>query len=169
MARGRRDRLAPKIQNLRWSGATFSFLAQSAGSTAQVFVTSASTTDTIMRIRGELLANFDATLASGRGIDVAIGAIVMPEGQGTTVVSSPISDEDAPWLFYERFALAYEEYVTDVISAQGAAVFRKTIDVKVMRILRPDRMMQLVVEQATVDGAAALNLRFSARILIGQH
>ncbi len=50
-----------------------------------------------------------------------------------------------------------------------AAVFRKTIDVKVMRSLRPDRMMQLVVEQATVDGAAALNLRFSARILIGQH
>ena len=168
MARSR-DRFAPKIQNLRWSGANHLFAALGAGASAQVMVTAAEQKDTIMRIRGELVAYMDGALGPGKLFRAGIGAIVMPEGQSTTVVSGPLDDESAPWLFYESFTLGYEEYVTDVIDCPGLTSFRKTIDVKAMRILRPDQELQLVVENETLLSGAAMNLNFTFRILLGQH
>ncbi len=163
-----RDTFAPKIRNKRWDGALHTFVF-SAGTAAQTMVTSAASTDTIMRIRGELVGFLDGLSATALGVHVAIGAIVMPEGQGTTVVSSPITDAQAPWLFYEQFWIGYEEMVTDVVDVPGITSFRKTVDVKAMRILRPDRELQLVVEQATAGGASSINLQFAFRLLLGQH
>ncbi len=164
-----RSRQAPKIRNLRWIGGSATFLAFSAGTSALNMITSSNSTDTLMRIRGSLVASLDGTKASSELISVAIGAIVMPEGQSTTVVSSPITDIEAPWLFYERFVLGYEEAVIDVIDMAGLSVFRKTIDVKAMRILRPDREVQLVLEQATINGALNINMSVDIRVLLGQH
>ncbi len=164
-----RGRLPPKIQNLRWGGASHVFSALSAGTAAQTMITSAATKDTVMRIRGELIGHIDGAAAPIKLVDIGIGAIVMPEGQGTTVLSSPISDDDAPWLFYERFVIGYEEMVTDVIDVPGLTSFRKTIDVKAMRILRPDRELQLVVENATLNGAVSVQVAFVFRALLGQH
>ncbi len=165
----RRSNSSPKIRNLRWGRSVSRFNAQSAGTAALVFITAADTQDTIMRMHLEICAWIDAVQTPSKLIDVAVGAIVMPEGQGTTVVSSPITDDTAPWIFYERFVLGYEEYVTDVIDSPGLTTFRKTIDVKSMRILRPDREVQLVFEQATIVTAAACNLTVSASVLLGQH
>ena len=165
----RGGRILPKIQNLRWSGGSNVFSALSAGSVAATMISGAATTDTIMRMRGELMAYVDTTQAPGGHVRIAVGAIVMPEGQGTTVVSSPITDDLAPWWFYETFALGYEEMVTDVIDVPGITSFRKTIDVKGMRILRPDQEMQIVVENLTIVSALSINVSIVDRILIGEH
>jgi len=159
------------IQDTRWTGGNIIFAALSAGSSAQTILTSSNTIpETWMRMRGHLLAYLDGAKAGGEGVDVAIGAIVMPEGQGATVVSSPITDDTAPWLWYERFSLVYEEYVTDVVDAVGGPLVRIPIDAKAMRIIRPDREVQLVIEQATLSGlaAASVNVSLTSRILLGQ-
>jgi len=169
MARRSRDQFSPKIRNLRWGGNSHVFAALAAGDSAQVMITAADTNDTIMRIRGELLCYVDGFLTPGRLAKIGIGAIVMPEGQGTTVVSGPLADDSAPWLFYESFLVGYEEYVTDVVDNPGLTIFRKTIDVKAMRILRPDRELQIVAENATIGTAVAVNLSLTFRALIGQH
>ena len=93
----------------------------------------------------------------------------MQAGSGTTVIQSPLTDPDAPWLFYERFHLGYEEMVIDVVDVPGITSFRKTIDSKAMRILREGREVQLVIENLTVNGAASIDCSFGFRMLLGTH
>ena len=122
-----------------------------------------------MRLRGELIAYVDGAQAPGGLVTVGIGALVVQAGSSTTVIQSPISHPAAPWFFYERFSLGYEEMVTDVIDVPGITVFRKTIDVKAMRILRPGREVQLVFEQGSLLTALSVNLEFGFRMLLGTH
>jgi len=171
VARGRamaRNRKSP-IDQVRWDGGNFFFGALTAGTSALVFTTAGSDTETLMRIRGELTIWVNGVQAPAQAAHIAVGLIVMPEGQSTTVVSSPITDDNAPWLMYEQFILGYEEYVVDVVDAPVLTAVRKTIDVKAQRILRPDREVQLVVENVTVSGAVGVNINFAARALFGQH
>ncbi len=168
MARSR-SRQAPRIQNLRWAGANHSFFSLAAGSAAQLFITAANVSDTLMRMRGNLVCWIDGLEEPAPAVDVAVGAIVMPEGQGTTVVSSPITDSEAPWLWYDRFTLGYEEMVSNVVDIPGISSYRSVVNSKAMRILRPDREVQLVVEQATITTAASINLSVNFRVLLGQH
>ncbi len=158
-----------KITETRWSGNVFTFAALASGATAALtLVTAATDTETLLRLRGELCCYLDAAQGPGSLQAVAIGAIVMPQGQGTTVVSSPFADDNAPWLFYEQFVIGYEEMVTDVVDVPGLPIFRKTIDVKAMRILRPDREVQLVVESVSViGGGPSINLNATFRALFG--
>jgi len=165
LRRGNRGR---SMESVRWSGGTFFFNAISAGNSALVFLTASNDPpETILRIRGELVAWIDGLEAPAVSIDVAVGVILVPEGSATTVQWSPGSEANAPWLMYERFSLGYEEYVTDVIDAPGLTVFRKTIDVKAQRIVRPDVEAQLAIENNTLSGAAAVNVAFTSRVLLG--
>ena len=45
--------------------------------------------------------------------------IIVPEGQGTTVIWDPFNDVNAPWIWFTEFAVAYEEMVNDVIDVPG--------------------------------------------------
>ena len=155
----------------RWDANTsgFTFAGLSAGTSALTLVSAGIREETLLRARGQLLAYLDGIQAPGTGILVGIGLIVMPQGTSTTVTSSPISDPDAPWLYISRFFLGYEEYVTDVIDAVGAPVYRETVDNKAMRIIRSDREIQLVVENVTTFGAASVNIAFDARLLFQQN
>ncbi len=162
-----RSRQSPRIQQLRWDGAIHTF-SQAAGSSAQTMVTDGGT-ETLMRIRGELVAWVDGLEVPAVAASFGIGALVVQAGQGVTVNSQSITDAQAPWLFYETWTLGYEEYVTDVIAAQGLMVFRKTIDVKAQRILRPGREVQLVVQNSTILGALSANIVFNFRALLGEH
>ena len=164
-SRGRRGR---EIESTRWSGGSVLFSAQSAGTAAAVFINaSADPPETLMRMRGELTAYLDSTSAPGGLIEVGIGVALVPEGSGTTVTWSPLTDDDAPWWYYDRFVLGYEEMVADVIDVPGITSFRKTIDVKGMRIIRPDVEAQIVVENVTLLNADGVNLQVSARVLFG--
>ncbi len=161
--RGRSEKV---IDAIRWAGNVHTFAAQGAGSVAQTMVTDG-TQETIMRIRGELYASIDAASTPGKAVDIALGALVVQAGSGSTVIQKPITDPDAPWLFYERFTLGYEEMVTDVIDVPGLTSFRKTIDNKAMRILREGREVQLVLEAASLISTAPVNVVFSFRMLLG--
>ena len=156
------------IDIIRWAGGVHTFNAVSAGSNAQVAVTDGAT-ETILRIRGEVLAYIDATSAPGKLMDVAIGMLVVQAGSSTTVIQSPIADPDAPWLFYERFTIGYEEMVTDVVDVPGIVSKRIVVDSKAMRILRPGREVQLVMQSSTLFTTSAVNLAFSFRMLLGSH
>jgi len=123
--------------------------------------------ETLMRIRGELVCALDSVSAPAKLVNVAIGALVVQAGSSTTVIQEPITDAEAPWLFYETFAVGYEEAVVDVIDVPGLSSFRKTIDVKAMRILRPGREVQLVAQAATLNGAMPVNMTFTFRALLG--
>jgi len=159
---------ARTMESTRWTGNVFSFNTLSAGSQALTFLTASNDPpETILRIRGDLLAYLDSTATPGARVDVAVGIALVPEGSSTTVVWSPITDVEAPWFLYERFSLGYEEMVTDVIDIPNITGYRKTLDVKSMRIVRPDVEAQIVVEQATLSGADAINLSLSARVLLG--
>ena len=164
-SRGRHEKV---IDILRWSGSNHLSQGQSAGSIAQTYISDGST-ETLMRIRGELTCWLDATSATPLGVECAVGALVVQAGSGTTVIQNPITDPDAPWLFYERFTIGYEEMVTDVIDIPQLTMFRKTIDSKAMRILRPGREVQLVFTNSTLIAATAVNFSFSNRTLLGSH
>ena len=168
MARNRSG-FQPKIENLRWDGARHTFSAVSAGTAGQTVITDGSTKDTVMRIRGQLTAYIDGASAPGKLVELAFGLVVQPAGLGTTVVTSSITDADAPWMWYERFVLGTEEMVTDVVDVPGITSYRATVDVKAQRILRPGQELQLVLENATVLAGSAINAVLSLRILLGQH
>ncbi len=123
----------------RWTLAANAFSAQGAGTAAVNVLTAINLEETIIRMWGNLLASIDGASAPGKLVRIGVGMIVMPEGTGTTVTSSPISDAQAPWFYYSAFDLGYEEMVTDVIDVPVISAFRETIDVKAMRIIRPDR------------------------------
>jgi hypothetical protein len=91
-------------------------------------------------------------------VRVGVGALVVQAGSGSTVIQSPLSDPDAPWLFYEVMTVGYEEMVTDVIDVPGLTSVRKTIDNKAMRVLRPGREVQLVFENQTLHTATNVNI-----------
>ena len=170
MAHRRRNnsRFEKVIDSTRWAGAVHSSLAQGAGAVAQTMV-SDGLIETIMRIRGEIVSTIDGASGGGKLLEVAVGALVVQAGSSTTVIQKPITDPDAPWLFYERWTLGYEEMVTDVVDVPGLSSFRKTIDSKAMRILREGREVQLVFEQATIGSAGEANTIFNFRMLLGSH
>jgi len=166
--RSRRRRGGREIESTRWSGATQSFLALSAGSQALNFISASSDPpETLMRLRGELVATLDGVQAPTSLIDVGVGIALVPEGSSTTVLWSPLTDSDAPWWFYSRFVIGYEEMVADNVDVPQLTSFRQTVDLKAMRIIRPDVEAQIVVEQATLAGSAAINVVMSARALFG--
>ena len=165
MARQFRSR---RRSRTRWVLGTSDFLAQGAGTGALTVISAGAVEETILRVRGELLCQFDSAIAPPKAVRVGVGMIIMPEGQGTTVVSSSLTDGNAPWLWLELFHLFYEEPVTDVIGSQIGLAYRAKIDSKAMRILRPDREVQMVFEQATINGAQSINLSTSTRFLM-QH
>ncbi len=159
---------AKVIDDTRWGGANHSFLAQGAGSAAQTMVTDGFK-ETILRIRGEIVAYVDGASAPGKLVEVALGALIVQAGSSTGVLTKPITNSDAPWLMYERWALGYEEMVTDVIDVPGITSFRKTVDSKAMRVLREGREVQLVLEVVTISAASNVNVNFNFRMLLGTH
>ncbi len=104
---------------------------------------------------------------TGLATDIGIGIIVVPEGTGSTVLWSPITDGDAPWIWVDYFTLGYEEMVTDVVDVPGISAYRYVIDSKAMRIVK-NMEIQLVAESATTFSAAvSVNLTALVRILSG--
>ncbi len=161
-----RRRSGKKIDFTRWQFASQAS-STSAGTVGITAISSGSLTETLMRTRGSLVAFLDAISAPDIGINVSMGLILVPEGTGTTVLWSPLTDGNAPWLWFTSFHLFYEEKVTDVISIDGPAYHKEVIDVKAMRIVRPDHELQLVVENTTVASAGTVRFGATQRFLLG--
>ena len=162
-----RNRGVKKIDNLSWLPFSAAQLAFGAGAAAINIVSAGILPQTIMRWRGNLFAGIDVLSGPGKLIQLAVGFILVPEGTGTTVLWSPITDVNAPWMYYETFLIGYEEGVTDVIDYPGYSTFRSVIDGKAMRRLRADVEVQAVFENATIGTGGAANIGVFGRVLMG--
>ncbi len=162
MARGR----GKKIDYTHWTLGTFSATALSAGTVAATVFAAQHLSETLLRMRGEWFCGLDGAQSPGPLVSIAVGLILVPEGTGTTVLWSPISDADAPWIWWDVYHLAYEEMVADSIQSASSSGARRVIDNKAMRIIR-NQEMQFVAENATIGNASAVNLAGSVRGLFG--
>ncbi len=97
---------------------------------------------------------------------VAFGLIYVPEGTGATVLWSPETDADAPWVYWTSFIIGYEEMVTDVVDVPAISGYREVIDTKAMRIIRNSEL-QACLQNTTVGTAMSVNFNASFRALSG--
>jgi len=166
MAR-RRTGFQKKIETVHWTYGSF-VLGGAAGATAVNVLSAQHLPETLMRMRGEWIASFDGALAGANGVAVTGGLIQVPEGTGATVLWSPITDGDAPWIWWDTIHLIYEEYVTDVVQSAMVSSGRRVIDSKAMRKFR-NTELQFVLESATISGFNAANIHAtgSVRVLSG--
>ena len=161
-----RARHAKKIETVHWTYGSFASNTLSAGTVAGTVLGAQHLPETLLRIRGEWVSYLDGTSAPAVEISVGVGIILVPEGTGTTVLWSPITDGDAPWIWTDHATLAYEEMVTDVVGIQGLMMVRRIVDNKAMRRIR-NQELQFVIENATIGSAKAVNTAFSGRFLAG--
>ena len=110
-----RRRSGKKIDFVHWTRGTGSQLAMTAGTAGSTVLAALHEPETILRLRGSLISYCDGAQTPGGLANIGVGLIAVPEGTGTTVLWSPTTDGDAPWLWVDYFALGYEEMVTDVV------------------------------------------------------
>ncbi len=161
-------RFGKKIDTVHWSLIADSVVAQAAGTSARLMFAAQHLPETLLRIRGEWACSLDGAQASAIGTSVYSGLILVPEGTGSTVLWSPISDGDAPWIWWDAAHLLYEEFVVDLLASTEVASRARVIDSKAMRKVR-NTELQWVVENATISGlsASSVNVALSARVLSG--
>ncbi len=164
----RRGGFAKKIDTVHWTLFQEVSAAQSAGVVAKNALPAQHLPETLLRIRGEWACTFDSGLADGIGVVVTAGLIFVPEGTSTTVLWSPLSDGDAPWIWWDVMHLMYEEFVVDGNYSSQVSSGRRVVDSKAMRKVR-NTELQYVVEQATITGlsASTINAVISGRVLAG--
>ena len=164
----RRTGFQKKIEVVHWTYGSFQTIALAAGATAVNVFAAQHLPETILRMRGEWVAALSGAQSDAGGIAVSAGLILVPEGTGTTVLWSPITDGDAPWIWWDTFHLVYREAVTDVIAGQEAMSARRVIDSKAMRKVR-NTEVQFVAENATIAGLAgrSVDVVGSLRMLNG--
>ena len=160
-----RGRFQKKIDTVHWTYGSWSF-SQGAGTSAVNVFSAQHLPETLLRTRGEYVSFVDGVQAPNSLLGIGVGLIQVPEGTGTTVLWSPISDGDAPWIWVDYAILGYEEMVTDVIDIPGLTSVRRVIDSKAMRKIR-NTEIQCVVENATIQNAANVRIEGQVRMLAG--
>ncbi len=163
----RRSGFQKKIDSVHWISGQSSFAALGAGTVAATLANAQHLPETLMRIRGEWAAVPAAAGAPGRSALITCGIVLVPEGTGTTVLWSPFTDSDAPWIWWGTAYVAHEEVVVDVIACQEVLSFRREIDNKAMRRVR-NQEVQVVLENTTIATALAVDVRIHVRMLAGQ-
>ncbi len=96
-----RRRSGKKIDFLHWTHGNGVNTGLAAGTTASTLIAAQHLPETLMRTRGNLLCTTSGVQAPAKSVFVAGGIILVPEGTGTTVLWSPITDSDAPWIWVD--------------------------------------------------------------------
>ncbi len=168
MARGRIARPAKKINTTRWTASVPSTFALAAGSVAVNVIPAGAPSETILRTRGTGVAFMDGAQApSGQLALVSMGLVLVPQGQGTTVIWDPLNDDSAPWFWWQEVIIGYEEMVTDVIDIPGLTSARFEVDSKAMRKGNSDEEVQFVVTNTALNSSTSVNLAVAFRFLLG--
>ena len=163
----RRSNHAKKIDVVHWTGIFGGFLSLSSGGTAALNMLAAQhLPETLLRIRGAWSVALAGAQATGVAVRVTMGLILVPEGTGTTVLWSPQTDADAPWIWWSAAPLLYEESVTDAIASQNTMSKAGEIDSKAMRHVR-NQELQLVAENGVVSSTSAVRISCDGRVLSG--
>ena len=153
----RRGGFQKKIDTVHWTQFSGEVDAGAAGSFARLLLAAQHLPETLLRIRGEWIAIMVGPLIPDTGVFVAAGIILVPEGTGATVLWSPFTDGDAPWIWWDVMSLDFQEFVTDVAWTSNTSDGRRIIDSKAMRKIR-NTELQLVVENVTLGGHTAANV-----------
>ncbi len=167
MAR-RRTGFQKKIDTVHWTLIQEAAVALSAGTVAFLASAAQHLPETLLRIRGEWAVALNGAPADASAVIVTAGLIQVPEGTGTTVLWSPNTDGDAPWIWWDAMHLIYQEATTDVMHSTMVASGRRIVDSKAMRKIR-NTELQFVVENVTVAGlgSAPIDCAITARVLSG--
>ena len=155
-----------KIDFKHWTAQAVSAASLAAGTVGVTVLSVQHLPETILRMRGEWAGWFEGAQTGGAGVLLTAGLIMVPEGTGSTVLWSPATDSDGPWLWWDTFSLGYEEYVTDVIQATEMSSARRVIDSKAMRKV-VNMELQAVFENVTAIGASSINAQLNVRVLAG--
>jgi len=164
----RRSGFGKKIDTVHWTGAAGQFVAQAAGTAAGLLFAAQHLPETLLRIRGEWYTCLSGVSTPTSGAQISMGIIQVPEGTGTTVLWSPFTDSDAPWIWWDSVSMIYEEMVTDAIQTSAGSGGRRVIDSKAMRKLR-NTELQLVIENTTIPAitAKSVHANVNVRVLTG--
>ena len=167
----RRGNFQKKIRETHWTLASWDVAAIAGTGTVGVTLSAAQhLPETLMRIRGRYSVALDGALSSPQGAGVAMGIILVPEGTGTSVLWSPISDGDAPWIWWDTATLLYEESVTDVLqSTSNVSSLSAVIDSKAMRVVRNQEIQFVLENGSALTGytTEAVNSAGQMRMLSG--
>jgi len=167
MAR-RRTGFQKKIDTVHWTLIQEANNSFAAGIVAFTASAAQHLPETLLRIRGEWIGTLVGALTDATGAVLTAGLIQVPEGTGTTVLWSPNTDGDAPWIWWDCLQLMYLEHVTDVNYSAMTSSGRRVMDSKAMRKIR-NTELQFVLENVTITGMSASNVGASmtARVLAG--
>ncbi len=165
MANGRRGH-AKKIDAVHWTSMQGFAGSLSSGTVGVLIANAQHLPETLLRIRGEWASAFSGAAVDAIGDLVTAGLILVPEGTGTSVLWSPQTDADAPWIWWDTFTLIYQEMVTDAVWSSNTSDARRVVDSKAMRKVR-NRELQLVIENTTLLSAAAVDVSLNGRVLSG--
>ncbi len=166
--RSRRSGFAKKIEQVHWTGAAGQFVSLAAGVSAGNLFPAQHLPETLLRIRGEWAASLSGALANNQAAQLSIGIVQVPEGTGTTVLWSPFTDADAPWIWWDSMTLMYEEHVADVTYSAMTSSGRRVVDSKAMRKMR-NTELQLVAENTAIPGLTTTSIvaNLNVRVLAG--
>ena len=147
-----------------WEGVTTLSLALAASGVTTAVVFLADQSETLVRMRGEVLVWLDASgSAQGDACVVACGLIVA--SLGSTQAVDPINEGGANWLWHSFFTLATESAIANAVTAPDSASRRLIIDNKAMRKLREDEEIQFIVANQDIAGAPVVNVVAGLRAL----
>ncbi len=139
--------------------------SQGSGSVGATVLAAQHLPETILRIRGSYSACLEGAQTGGQGVSLHMGLILVPEGTGTTILWTPDTDGDAPWIWWDVRTFFYEEYVTDVIVSSNVTDFMGVIDSKAMRHVR-NTELQFVAQNQTVSGFSAASINVSGDVWV---
>ena len=125
---------------------------------------------TILRLRGNIWAAFDETVQAGDTIRLVVGIGVVSQdafAAGAGSLPEPNEDPQYPWMWWGEMAL--ESFAAAPISAFGVSAQHLVIDSKAMRRVRATQTLVTVIQSRLASGAPVTNVKMgSLRVLIGK-
>ena len=147
------------------------------GVTAGAGFLSASARFTIRRVRGVIIASLNGTLAGSDHVRIGIGLAVFSTDSvvaGGASLPEPLGDPAFPWMWWREISLRMPGSSTNATwvnpGGWGLAAQQIEVDVKAMRIIRPDQSLAWVIQYSNTSGNPPVALDFGIhRVLEGLH
>ncbi len=162
-------RRAGRRTDYTWQG-SHGVLSLAATGSGIVTINTPSSSSTVTRSRGEVLAQIDGPVDNDQA-DVTCGLIVVTPEQlaaGATSIPDPFTDMDAEWIWH-GFLLVQANAGTGVGASLNAlsVVARLTIDSKAMRRIKQNQSVVFVVKNTNLGGTPTVDVFVGCRQLFG--
>ena len=116
---------------------------------------------TLLRLRGELYVSVDGAETGGDLMQLTVGIKVIEVDLAGSILSTPFSDAEDDWLWWDTTFVGLEVSGNDAVSRTS----RKIVDNKAMRRMKPDQVLAMVVESTTISVGSVVNTLFNGRAL----